>query len=181
MSWHACATKMQILQNASKSSTDTRPANIQVLYISSSNFQYGSSHPYWKENTEKYISSTDATCLTGNSSWKYPGSISSTRMLSALLWSYWVLKFFWRLCYRKLGTRPLLQTLSRVNLNPISVPAQNDTNFPQSILGLYFKIFLLKFCLKYEYQERKAEQTVVRRYHKICFWQRIDGIENSCE
>ena len=61
------ATKMQILQNASKSSKDTRPANIQVLYISSSNFQYGSSHPYWKENTEKYISSTDATCLTGNS------------------------------------------------------------------------------------------------------------------
>ena len=54
------------------------------------------------------------------------------------LWSYWVLKFYEGYVIKKSGTRPLLQTLSRVNLNPISVPAQNDTNFPQSILGLYF-------------------------------------------
>ena len=50
-----------------------------------------------------------------------------------------LLKFYEGYVIKNSGTRPLLQTLSRVNLNPISVPpAQNDTNFPQSILGLYF-------------------------------------------
>ena len=61
-------------------------------------------------------------------------------------------------------TRHLSQMLSQVNLNSTSVPAQHDTNFPQSILGLYFYIFFIENVLKYEYQERKVEQTVVRRY-----------------
>jgi len=95
-----------------------------------------------------------------------------------------VLKFYEGYVIKNSGTGPLSQTLSRVNLNPTSVPAQNDTNFPQSVHVYTWTIFLNIFIenvLKYKYQEQKVEQTVVRRYHKICFWQRIDGVENSCE
>ena len=46
---------------------------IWSLDISSSNFQFGRSHPYWKYTFLYFLSSMDANCHTGNLSWKYTG------------------------------------------------------------------------------------------------------------
>ena len=84
-----------------------------------------------------------------------------------------MLKFYEGYVIKNSGTRPLLQTLSRVNLNPISVPAAEQHKLPTIYTWtIFLNIFIENLnlnVLKYEYQERKVEQTVVRRYHKICF------------
>ena len=58
---------------------------IWSLNISSSNFQLGRSHPYWKYTFLYFLSSMDANCHTGNLSWKYtaPGYLQDA-------YPYWI-------------------------------------------------------------------------------------------
>ena len=82
-----------------------------------------------------------------------------------------MLKFYEGYVIKNLGTRPLSQTLNQVNLKFKSNKCASTERHKLPTIytwTIFLNIFIENF-LKYEYQERKVEQTVVRSYHNICF------------